>query len=248
MYKPPMFRAGERYPTVLIIHGGPSGQDDHEFAFEKQFLAANGYVVLAINYRGGSGRGLAYQRAIHADWGQKEVVDLIAGVDHAIALGVADPARLGIGGWSYGGILTNYTIATDSRFKAAVSGASSSMQLAMYGVDQYIVQYEAELGPPWKNPDLWMKVSYPFLHADRITTPTLFLCGEKDFNVPLIGVEQMYQALRSLDVETQLVIYPGQFHSITTPSYARDRMERYVDWFGRHLRPVTSTAGGGAAR
>lgn len=109
-----------------------------------------------------------------------------------------DPDRLGIGGWSYGGILTNYTIATDGRFKAAISGARSSNQISMYGTDQYIQQYEQELGPPWKSQDLWVKRSYPFFHADRIKTPTLFLCGEKDFNVPLIGSEQMYQALRSL--------------------------------------------------
>ena len=92
--------------------------------------------------------------------------------------GIADPDRLGIGGWSYGGISTNYTIATDPRFKAAVSGAGSSLQHAMYGTDQYIFQYDLEMGPPWKNPDVWMKVSYPFFKADRIKTPTLFMCGE----------------------------------------------------------------------
>ena len=213
LFKPPSFTPGTTYPTLLYIHGGPNGQDEHAFDFEGQWLAANGYVVLQVNYRGGSGRGSKYQKAIFADWGHLEVVDLLAGVDYAIAQGIADPARLGIGGWSYGGILTNYTIATDPRFKAAVSGASSSLQTTMYGVDQYIVQYEAELGPPWKNPDGWTKVSYPFFHADRIKTPTLFLCGEKDFNVPIAGVEQMYQALRSLNVDTQLVIYPDQFHS-----------------------------------
>jgi dipeptidyl aminopeptidase/acylaminoacyl peptidase len=82
-----------------------------------------------------------------------------------------------------------------------------------------------------------MKVSYPFFHADRIRTPTLFLCGEKDFNVPIAGVEQMYQALRSLNVDTQLVIYPGQFHSLTTPSYQRDRLQRYVAWYDKYLKP-----------
>lgn len=148
-----------------------------------------------------------------------------------------DPDRLGIGGWSYGGILTNYTIATDGRFKAAISGARSSNQISMYGTDQYIQQYEQELGPPWKSQDLWVKRSYPFFHADRIKTPTLFLCGEKDFNVPLIGSEQMYQALRSLGVATELVIYPGQRHGITTPSYRTDRLQRYLAWYDRYLKP-----------
>ena len=123
-----------------------------------------------MNYRGSNGRGSAYQKAIFADWGNKEVVDLLGAMDHvAEDAACADPDRLGIGGWSYGGILTNYTIATDGRFKAAISGAGSSNQISMYGTDMYITQYEQELGPPWKSQDLWIKISYPFFHADRIT-------------------------------------------------------------------------------
>jgi len=163
-------------------------------------------------------------------------VDLLGAVDRAIAMGVADPARLGIGGWSYGGILTDYTTATDPRFKAAVSGAGSALQLSMYGVDQYIVQYENELGLPWKNREPWLRVSYPFFQADRIKTPTLYLGGDKDFNVPLVGGEQMYQALKSQGVDTELVIYPGQFHGLSKPSYARDRLERYLKWYDKHLK------------
>jgi len=237
MFKPPSYVAGQKYPTVLNIHGGPNGQDQHAFQFERQLLAANGYVVLAVNYRGSAGRGSAYQKAIFADWGNKEVVDLLAGVDYAINSGIADPNRLGIGGWSYGGILTDYTIATDQRFKAAISGAGSALQLSMYGSDEYITQYELELGAPWKSLEPWLKVSYPFLHADRIKTPTLYMGGQSDFNVPIIGSEQMYQALRTLGVDTQLVIYPGQYHSITTPSYVRDRLERYLAWYAKYLKP-----------
>jgi dipeptidyl aminopeptidase/acylaminoacyl peptidase len=237
MVKPAAFVAGQKYPLLLLIHGGPNGQDEHSFSFDRQFFAANGYVVIAVNYRGSAGRGSTYQKAIYADWGNKEVVDLLAAVDYMVASGIADADRLGIGGWSYGGILTDYTIATDPRFKAAVSGASSALQLTMYGVDQYIAQYDQELGPPWKAPDVWLKVSYPFFHADRIKTPTLFFCGEKDFNVPIAGVEQMYQALRSQGVETGLVIYPGQNHGISIPSYQRDRLERYLAWFNGHLAP-----------
>ena len=105
----------------------------------------------------------------------------------------------------------------------------------MYGTDQYVFQYNLEMGPPWKNPDVWMKVSYPFFKADRIKTPTLFLCSEADFNVPCAGAEQMYQALRTEGVDTQLVIYPGQHHGLTVPSYRRDRLQRYLDWFGKYL-------------
>ena len=115
-----------------------------------------------------------------------------------------DANRLGIGGWSYGGILTDYVTATDSRFKAAASGAGSALQITMYGTDQYVQQYEMELGVPWKNMDKWMKVSYPFLNIEKIKTPTLYMVGEMDYNVPAAGSEQMYQALRSLGVPTQL--------------------------------------------
>lgn len=243
MHKPPAFEPGRKYPTLLFIHGGPNGQDQHAFYFDRQFLAGQGYVVLAVNYRGSNGRGAAYQRAIYADWGHHEVVDLLGAVDEAVRQGVADPERLGLGGWSYGGILTDYTIASDTRFKAAVSGAGSALQLSMYGSDQYIVQYEQELGPPWKSPEAWMKVSYPFFHADRISTPTLFMGGEKDFNVPIIGSEQMFQALRSLGVPTRLVVYPGQFHGLTTPSYVRDRLQRWSDWFDTYLKPAAPASG-----
>jgi dipeptidyl aminopeptidase/acylaminoacyl peptidase len=234
--KPADYQPGRKYPTLLRIHGGPNGQDDHAFSFERELFAANGYVVVAVNYRGSNGRGSAYQKAIFADWGNKEVVDLLGAMDYVQKIGLADPERLGIGGWSYGGILTDYTIATDGRFKAATSGAGSALQLTMYGVDQYITQYENELGPPWKSQDLWIKLSYPFFHADRIHTPTLFLGGAQDFNVPLVGGEQMYQALRSLGVDTALVIYPGQFHGLTTPSYKVDRLQRYLAWYGKYLK------------
>ena len=161
---------------------------------------------------------------------------MLAAVDDAVSRGVADPNRLGIGGWSYGGMLTNYTIARDKRFKAATSGASISNILAGYGTDQYIRDYEMELGKPWEKLDTWMKVSYPFYQVDRIVTPTLFLAGEKDFNVPLLNSEQMYQALQSKGVETQLIIYPGQFHGLNRPSFIRDRMQRYLDWYASRLK------------
>jgi dipeptidyl aminopeptidase/acylaminoacyl peptidase len=242
MVKPADFKPGQKYPLLLFIHGGPNGQDEHSFSFDQELFAAQGYVVLAVNYRGSSGRGSAFQKAIYADWCHKEVIDLIGAVDEAIRSGVADPDRLGLGGWSYGGILTDATIAVDQRFKAAVSGAGSSLQLTMYGTDQYILQYEQELGPPWKGLEPWLKVSAAFLRADRIKTPTLFMCGEKDFNVPIAGSEQMYQALKSRGIDTQLVIYPGQFHGITMPSYARDRIERRLAWYNKYLKPAGQPA------
>jgi dipeptidyl aminopeptidase/acylaminoacyl peptidase len=234
---PPDYRPGTRYPTLLRIHGGPVSQFDYGFDFQLQLFAARGYAVVAANPRGSAGRGERYATAIYAAWGEKDAQDVLAAVDYAVARGIADPARLGVGGWSYGGMLTNYVIAQDRRFKAAVSGASISNILAGYGTDQYVREYEAELGPPWRNTATWLRLSFPFLHADRIVTPTLFLCGDKDFNVPLLNSEQMYQALRSLGVPTELVIYPGQSHAITRPSFARDRLERYLAWYDRYLKP-----------
>jgi dipeptidyl aminopeptidase/acylaminoacyl peptidase len=244
--KPGNFQPSQKYPAVLRIHGGPNGQDEHAFSFERELLAANGYVVVAVNYRGSNGRGEKYQKAIFADWGNKEVVDLMGAMDYVQQQPYVDANRLGIGGWSYGCILTDYSNASDQRFKAATCGAGSALQLAMYGVDEYITQYENEIGPPWKSQDLWIKISYPFFHADRIKTPTLFLGGDKDYNVPLVGGEQMYQALRSLGVDAELIIYPNQFHGITVPSYKVDRFKRYVAWYDKYLKGpsrTTTTAG-----
>jgi dipeptidyl aminopeptidase/acylaminoacyl peptidase len=243
LYKPVGHQGGAKYPLLLRIHGGPNGQDAHSFRFEEQLFAAQGYAVLTVNYRGSSGRGQAYTVSIAGEWGHKEVVDLHAAVDHVVGMGVADPERLGVGGWSYGGILTNYLIASDARFRAATSGAGVAFPLSFYGHDQYIRQYDHEIGAPWKKGlEPWIKISYPFLHADRIRTPTMFLCGDRDFNVPLLGSEQMYQALRNVGTETQLIIYPGENHGILRPSFQRDRLQRYLDWYQRHLRPKGATS------
>jgi dipeptidyl aminopeptidase/acylaminoacyl peptidase len=227
---------GQRLPLILWIHGGPVSQDEFDFDMTQQMLAAQGYAVASINYRGSNGRGYAFSRAIFGDWGNKEVIDLLDGVNYLIKSGYADENRLGIGGWSYGGILTDYTTATDPRFKAAASGAGSALQLTMYGTDQYTQQYEMELGVPWKNMDKWMKVSYPFLMVEKIKTPTLYMVGEKDFNVPAGGSEQMYQALKSLGVPSELIIYPGQHHGLRVPAYLKDRFERYIAWYGKYLK------------
>jgi len=232
---PPNEMAGRKSPTLLRPHGGPQSQYANEFDFEKQLFAANGYAVVMPNPRGSTGRGTDYAMGIYASWGGVDVQDDLAAVDDAIARGIADPERLVVGGWSYGGMSTNYLVATTTRFKAAVSGASISNILAGYGTDQYIRDYEYELGSPWVHPEAWQKVSYPFLHADKIKTPTLFLCGESDYNVPLLNSEQMYQALRTLGVPTELVIYPGQFHGLKKPSYILDRYQRYLDWFAKYL-------------
>jgi dipeptidyl aminopeptidase/acylaminoacyl peptidase len=238
LVKPVDYVAGRRYPTILRIHGGPVYQFSHEFMEDWQVLAASGFAVVAANPRGSSGRGFEFSKAIYADWGNLDTTDVLAAVDHAVKIGVADPERLGLGGHSYGGILTDQVIARDARFKAAVSSAGVANVYGSYGVDMYIREYELELGLPWRDRAAYDRVSFPFFHADRIRTATLFLCHELDENVPCIGSMQMYQALRSLDVPTRLVIYPGEYHGLSVPSYLRDRMQRVLDWYSLYLGVV----------
>jgi dipeptidyl aminopeptidase/acylaminoacyl peptidase len=233
---PPGAQPGKRLPTILRIHGGPTAQYNTSFNTEWQILAAHGYAVVGANPRGSTGYGREFSRAIWADWGNKDYQDVMAAVDGAIAMGVADPDRLGVGGWSYGGILTDHVIVKTGRFKAATSGASEVNYLANYGTDHYQREWEAELGLPWRNTEGWMRIS-PFFQVEKVTTPTLVLCGADDVNVPLLNSEQLYQALRRLGKETELVIYPGQNHGITKPSYQKDRLERYLAWYDKHLKP-----------
>lgn len=235
LYRPSNATSGKKLPTIFFIHGGPVGQDDYSFDLSRQMLAAAGYAVVAVNYRGSNGRGLDFCKVISGDWGNKEVLDILGAADYVVQKGIADSEKLGIGGWSYGGILTNYVIASDTRFKAASSGAGVAMVSSMYGVDQYILQYDNEIGQPWKNFNKYIALSYPFLKAYKIKTPTQFMVGESDFNVPAVGSEQMYQAFKSLGIPTELIIYPGQFHGITNPSFQKDRFERYIKWFNSYL-------------
>ena len=238
LVKPVGYVAGRSYPAILRIHGGPVYQFSHEFMDDWQVFAANGYAVIAANPRGSSGRGFDFAKAIYADWGVKDTADVLAAVDHVVKMGVADPDRLGLGGHSYGGILTDQVIARDARFKGAVSSAGVANIFGSWGVDMYVREYEQELGLPWRDREKFERVSYPFFNADRITTATLFLCNELDDNVPCVGSMQMYQALKSQGVPTRLVIYPNEYHGLTVPSYLRDRMERMLDWYGRYLGVV----------
>jgi dipeptidyl aminopeptidase/acylaminoacyl peptidase len=225
-----------KQPLVLFIHGGPVAQDDYGFDLYRQILAASGYAVAAVNYRGSSGRGAAYTKSIYADWGNKEVKDILAIAESLCKSGIADSNRMAIAGWSYGGILTNYSIASDKRFKAAVSGAGSSLTLSFYGSDQYITQYENELGKPWENQQKWLNLSYPFFKVKQIKTPTLFMASEDDFNVPVIGAEQMYQAFKSEGIPTQLIIYPNQHHGVRVPSYIIHRFNAHINWFKKYVK------------
>ena len=235
IFTPPDYVQGETYPTILRIHGGPVSQYDFSFNTEAQLLAANGYVVVISNPRGSSGYGQDFSAALFAEWGVKDFEDVMAAVDYTISEGYADPERLGVGGWSYGGILTNYVITKSDRFEGAITGASEVNYVANYGHDHYQREWEAELGLPWENREAWEKIS-PYNDVDKITTPTLVMGGKEDWNVPIQNSEQLYQALRRRGIETQLVVYPDESHGISRPSFVLDRYQRYLDWYDSHVR------------
>jgi dipeptidyl aminopeptidase/acylaminoacyl peptidase len=240
-YLPPGHQETLRYPTILRIHGGPVSQYSHSFNFEAHLFAAHGYVVVTTNPRGSSGYGQEFSRAIWADWGNKDYEDVMAGVDYAIERGWADPDRLGVGGWSYGGILTDHVITKTDRFEAAITGASEFLYVTNYGHDHYQLQWELELGLPWESREAWERIS-PFNRVDEITTPTLVMGGEKDWNVPINNGEQLYQALRRRGVETRLVVYPGQSHGIALPRYRKDLYERYLGWYDKYVKKTDEPA------
>jgi dipeptidyl aminopeptidase/acylaminoacyl peptidase len=235
LYKPLDYVPGKKYPAILRPHGGPVWSYYAEFTHLAQLLAANGYVVLYPNPRGSTGYGQAYAKAIDADWGNKDFQDDMAMVNYAIAQGMVDPDKLGVGGWSYGGISTDFIIAQTTRFKAAISGAGAGLFASMYGHDEYIRDYDYELGYPWKEKAVWDKVS-PFYKIANVTTPTLFMGGDIDSNVPILGGEQMYQALKSLGREAELVVYPGEYHEFKAPSHLKDRLERYLAWYAHYVK------------
>ncbi|HEV2206368.1 MAG TPA: S9 family peptidase [Candidatus Acidoferrales bacterium] len=233
--KPPNYQPGHRYPTILQPHGGPVWAYYAEFNFQPQLYAANGYVVLLPNPRGSSGYGQDFCKAIYADWGHKDYQDDMAIVDYAIQQGIADPAQLGVGGHSYGAISTDFIVAQTTRFKAAITDAGELLHISYWGHDQYNRDWEIELGLPWENRALWEKLS-PFNHITAVKTPTLIMGGEIDWNVPIIGGEQMYQSLKRLGVPTLLVVYPGQYHEFSRPSFIYDRWQRNLAWFNHYVR------------
>ena len=235
LYKPVDYAPGKKFPTLLNPHGGPVGQYAASFYHLAQLYAANGYAVLLPNPRGSSGYGQKFCEAIFADWGNKDYQDDMAMVDYALAQGIADPDRLGVGGWSYGGISTNFIITQTTRFKAAITGASEVLYVANYGHDHYQKLWELELGLPWENRALYERMS-PFNKVTSVTTPTLIMGGEIDWNVPIINSEQLYQALKRLGRTTELVVYPGEYHGFTTPSHLKDRLERYLAWYAHYVK------------
>lgn len=234
VYYPADYLEGEPHKVIFNLHGGPVSQHSSAFDYWGQLYAAHGYVAVLPNPHGSSGYGEAFSYALNRQWGVPDFADVDAIADYLVENDIADPDKMGVGGWSYGGILTNYVITQSTRFAAAVTGASEVNHRANYGHDIYQHQWEVELGLPWEDIDAWESMN-PFNNVGEVTTPTLVIGGQLDWNVPIQNSEQLYQALKRRGVPTQLVVYPDEYHGISKPTFVRDRYNRYLDWYAKYM-------------
>jgi dipeptidyl aminopeptidase/acylaminoacyl peptidase len=229
---------GEKLPLVLLVHGGPSSNFVANYSWDTawaQLLAAHGYLVLLVNPRGSNGYSEAFMKANRGDWGGGDYRDLIAVLDSVVAAGEADPERLGIGGWSYGGEMSAWAITQTSRFKAAVAGASVFDQQAEFETEDGPQDDEWYFGTPWQHPEVYARNS-PATFIANAHTPTLIFDGEEDTANPVGQSKGLYRALKHLGVETEMVLYPGEGHSPRNGSYNIDMFERMLNWYDRFLK------------
>ena len=238
LMKPVGFVPGSKYPLILNIHGGPHSAYGYSFSDRTQQQASAGFGVLYINPRGSIGYGQAFSDGSLLNWGGGDFQDLMNGLDDAIARNAwIDPTRLGVTGGSYGGFMTNWVITQTPRFKAAVAAASISNLISFYGTSLYTDLVEAEFrGLPWKNYGMLWQWS-PLAHVEGVTTPTLFLHGENDHDVPITQAEEMYVALRKQGVDATLARYPDEGHGFRQPKHVADSNRRLLDWFEKYLKP-----------
>ncbi len=237
LYPPVDFDPEKTYPMILYIHGGPQEYDGEYFdtGLENQLFPAVGWAVLRVNYRGSTSYGEAFSRAVRADWHTREHEDLMVAVDAALAKHRwIDPKRLGLGGWSYGGIMTVWVVGHTDRFKAGAPERFEVDYLSAFGTDQWHAQYVTELGPPWENAERYRELS-PGAAITSIKTPLLLIANEDDGNCPPTQAMQLYQRLKLMNLPTELVIYPDESHSMSLPSHYVDRLRRLVAWFGRYF-------------
>lgn len=234
------YQEGDRVPLLLVIHGGPAGNSANTFApggrYPIQVFAGRGYASLQPNYRGSTGYGERFRGLNRGHISGHDWIDVNSGVDHLIDAGIADPERLGIMGWSFGGHHTYWGITQTDRFKAASAGAGANDLISMYSQTDRPAFYHTYLGPkPWEDFDLYEERS-AFRFADRVTTPLLIQVGERDERVPAEQSIQFYEAVKAIGkAPTTLVIYPGEGHGIQDVAFTRDVMERNVEWFERWI-------------
>ena len=234
--RPPTPEARSPAPFVVLVHGGPTGRWADSFEPWGQLLAQRGYAVLYPNVRGSTGYGQAFVEANRADWGGGDYKDVMAGVDWAIAAGIADPARLGIGGWSYGGYMAAWAVTQTTRFKAAVSGAPVIDLASEFGTEDSSAYDEWFYGTPYERLE-WFARSSPITHVKNVRTPTLLLQGEADETDPIGQSQQFYRGLKRYGVDTELVLYPREPHGLREEKHLVDRMNRILGWYDRYLKP-----------
>jgi dipeptidyl aminopeptidase/acylaminoacyl peptidase len=229
--KPVGFDPSRKYPAVLNIHGGPiDTMHQYGYDFFPQLLAANGYVVIEPNPPGSLGQTQAMMNRIYRNWGCTAYPEVLLAVDRLVARGWIDPKKLFVTGVSYGGYLTNCLIGrVPHKFRAAASAAGHSAIASSFGYDTWIKWYKWELGMPWRNRALYNEMS-PMSRVDRITTPTLFLGGTADWNVPLLNAELLYQALKLRGVKAELVVYPDLSHQAWNRQ-KHDWSQQILEWF-----------------
>lgn len=243
--KPVGYTSG-KVPFLLNPHGGPTGASLNSWAGTVQVLAANGFAVLQPNFRGSTGKGLAFAQANKNTWGKGDFEDCMTGVDAMIAAGIADPDRLGAFGWSYGGYMTFWILTQTDRFKAVSPGAGISNIYSMYSqndIQRYLRWFYSDKAP-WDATDLYWGRS-PMAHVRNVKTPTMILHGQADTRVPLAQAQEFYMALKERNVPVEFVVYPREGHGFTEPRHNVDRVRRYVRFFARYLKApvVTEPAG-----
>ncbi|HZC08120.1 MAG TPA: S9 family peptidase [Ktedonobacterales bacterium] len=239
------YEEGKRYPLIAQIHGGPTGMwlmrfmaGWHDWG---QWLATHGYAVLLPNPRGSAGRGREYAWSNRRNWGHGDLDDVLSGVDALIARGLADPDRLGIGGWSYGGYLTAWTIGQTDRFKAAVVGAGVTDLLSFQAADiPSWLPGQMMLAPSYQEPEVYLRSS-PITYVAQAKTPTLITHGASDERVRLGQGKELYHALRALGVPTEMVIYPREPHIFQERHHQRDLLTRVGAWFDRWVKGDTES-------
>ncbi len=225
------------YPLAVNVHGGPHGYHPGCRAWiELQSLAAAGYVVLLPNPRGSTTYGEAFSEAVVRDWGGRDFEDIMAGVDELVARGVADPQRLYIGGYSYGGFMSTWAVGHTDRFQATVIGAPVANQVSMFGTGDIPLFDMHEIGgTPLDDPDEYRTRS-PVSYLSNVSTPVLLLHHEGDLRCPMGQSEEIFQTLKLLGKEVEFVRYPGGFHTYNThaPSQIIDHARRIIAWYDGH--------------
>lgn len=239
LLKPRGYVEGTKVPLVVMVHGGPTGVWTDSFEPWGQLLAARGYAVFYPNIRGSIGYGHRFVEMNRGDWGGADFKDVMAGVDFLIARGIADPNRLGIGGWSYGGYLAAWAVTQTNRFKAAVSGAGMSDLATEFGTEDGPAYDEWFYGLPYEKPEGFAKSS-PMTYVKNVRTPTLLLHGENDRTDPLAQSQMFYRALKRYGVESEFVVYPREPHGLQEEKHLIDRLNRVVRWFDSHLKAAGS--------